>query len=115
MICSKRYKDDTHHPTAESISLGLEFSHMSDAASTGLPDQLGLALRNAAMLDPTWDCIVRVPPGSVVSVIGSGLTKLCATKEAKGSWNDFVRSATYKYGNEYSALLAKLAVQLLSH
>ena len=67
------------------------------------------------MLDPTWDCIVRVPPGSVVSVIGSGLTKLCATKEAKGSWNDFVRSATYKYGNEYSALLAKLAVQLLSH
>ena len=64
-------------------------SHI-DAASSGLPDQLGLALRNAAMLDPTWDCIVWVPPGSVVSVIGSGLTKLCATKEANGTWKDFV-------------------------
>ena len=58
------------------------------------------------MLDPTWDCIVRVPPGSVVSVIGSGLTKLCATKEANGTWKDFVKSVTSQYGNEYDALLA---------
>lgn len=78
-----------------------------DAAS-GIPGQLGNAFRNAAILDPTWDCIVRVSPGHVVSVIGSGLTKLCATREAAASvdFHSFVVAKVSQYKGKYSGFMA---------
>lgn len=86
-----------------------------DGAS-GIPGQLGGAFRNAAILDPTWDCIVRVPSGHVVSVIGSGLTKFCATREAVESkdFKDFVATTVQHYGDKYTAYAAMDAEAILS-
>jgi hypothetical protein len=86
-----------------------------DGAS-GIPGELGSAFRNAAILDPTWDCIVRVPSGHVVSVVGSGLTKLCATREAMEDtdFNNFVATTVQHYGDKYSSYAAMDAEAVLA-
>jgi len=79
-----------------------------NAADSGLPDQFGRTLRNAAMLDPTWDCIVRVPPGHVMTVVTSGLAKLCATREATEALDfaGFVQDTVNQYTSQYDAFVA---------
>ena len=75
----------------------------------GFPEyQFGKVLRNSALLDPTWDCIVRVPPGYVKTIVGSGLTKLCATKEKiqDQDFERFVESTVKEYSQRYSAFVA---------
>jgi len=79
-----------------------------DADNT-LPDTLGIATRNAAILDPTLDCVVRVPPGHVESVIHSKLLVLCKAVEAHPetqSWQDFVQAMVHTYQSHYKGFVA---------
>jgi len=79
-----------------------------NAADSGFPDQFGRALRNVAMLDITWDCIVRVPHGHAVTLAASGLTKLCATREHRqgSNFSVFVQETVDKYKSKYGAFVA---------
>lgn len=66
-----------------------------DADST-LPDALAKATRNAAILDPTIDCVAWVPPGHAKSVEDSKLTKFCKTVEAHSETQSFMDFVTAK-------------------
>jgi len=76
-------------------------------ASDSAPDTLARATRNAAILDPTWDCVVRVAPGHVKSALESKVTRLCATKMADTlSWSEFVQRTTHQYRNKYKGFVS---------
>lgn len=84
-------------------------------ADTSLPDVLAKATRNAAILDPTLDCVVRVPPGHVRAVQNSQVLQFCKAYEAfpetstdtptqsssSSSWNLFVQARIQEYSDKY--------------
>lgn len=72
------------------------------------PDTLATATRNAAILDPTVDCVVRVPPGHVQSIINSNLLKFCKAFVAfpeTQSWKDFVQTTIGRYASHYQGFI----------
>jgi hypothetical protein len=88
-----------------------------DADAT-LPDTLSHATRNAAILDPTLDCIVRVPPGHVQSVIDSKILRFCHAYQAfpdTQSFDDFVAAMMSKYEAHYKGFVVLYEGTLLQY
>jgi hypothetical protein len=74
-----------------------------------VPDALATATRNAAILDPTLDCVVRVPPGHVRSILHSQLLEFCKVYEAfpetPASWRTFVQARISEYHHKYQGFV----------
>jgi hypothetical protein len=86
-------------------------------ATSSLPDALGRATRNAAILDPTWDCVVRIAPGHAESAVASKVTKLCAVVEARPTeqtWHDFVQWQVSRHCHRYTGFVAMDMTVLLA-
>lgn len=78
-------------------------------ADDALPDTLGLAVRNAAILDATFDCIVRVAPGHVTSVQEySKLLRFCKAETAipyTVPYEQYVANTRKKYQDKYDGFV----------
>ncbi len=77
-------------------------------ADRTLPDTMATATRNAAILDPTLDCVVRVPPGHVQSIENSQLLKFCKAFVAfpeTQSWKAFVEVTMARYSSHYKGFV----------
>jgi hypothetical protein len=85
-------------------------------ACDAMPDTLPAATRNAAILDTTFDCVVRVPPGHTQSVVASKVTKLCKTiiepSPERSSFRDFVDAMRKRYPKYSGYVVMDSAVRL---
>ena len=105
---------------------------LMDASDATLPDALSHATRNAAILDPTFDCMVRVAPGHVQSVLNSKLLQFCVVSmfpdsstttttssqllhSSAASFDHFVTTMISRYEDRYKGFVILYEGALLTY